>query len=149
MALARSEGEYELVNRAARILRVVPEPGWQAIERDVIAAVRTTPRGGWPLDVVDPEPGGARGVLRVSDLALTNLLSRTLRGDLDYKVTDIRAQSRDGALLDVSIDLSCRYLADAQGAALRVRERCASVVADVIGEVADASITVAVTDVHR
>lgn len=148
MAIARSDGDYELVGRAARILRVVPEPGWQEVERDVVAAVRATPRGGWPLDVVDPQPGGARGVIRVSDLALTSLLSRALRNDSDYLVTDIRAESRDNALLNVSIDLSCRYLADAQDAARRVRGRSAAVVADVIGETA-ADISVTVTDVHR
>lgn len=149
MALARSEGQYELVNRAARILRVVPEPGWHAIERDVVAAVRSTPRGGWPLDVDDPEPGGARGVLRVSDLALTNLLSRALRNDPDYTVVDLRADSNDGVLNDVSIDVSCRYLADAQNAAQRVRDRAAAVIADVIGATVVPTITVTVTDVHR
>lgn len=149
MAVARAAGDYELVNRAARILRVVPEPGWQAIERDVVAAVRATPRGGWPLDVVDPEPGGARGVIRVSDLALTNLLSRALRDDPDYAVVDIRAESNDFVLLDVSLDLSCRYRSQAKVAARRVRERAAAIIADVVGDPVAASITVNVVDVHR
>lgn len=149
MAVARAVGDYELVNRAARILRVVPEAGWHAIERDVIAAVRTTPRGGWPLDVVDPETDGAPGVLRVSDLALTNLLSRALRDDPDYIVVDLRAESNDSVLQGISIELSCRYLADANAAAQRVRERSAAVVADVIGTSAAVAIAVAVTDVHR
>lgn len=142
-------GDYELVGRAARILRVAPEPGWQEIESDVIAAVRAIPRGGWPLAVADPGPPGARGVIRVSDLVLTGLLSRSLASDPDYIVLDIRAFSEDEVLQAVSIDLACRYLSDAPAAAQRARARSADVVDAVVGRTAAVSIDVTVTDVYR
>jgi len=142
-------GDYDLVGRAAEILRVAPEPGWRAIERDVLAAVRATPRGGWPLDVEDPDPAGARGVIRVSDLALTGVLSRALAGDPDYRVLDIGADSDDGVLQGVRVEVSCRYLADAHAVGLRIRQRCALVLLDVIGGSVPAPVAVTVGDIHR
>ena len=142
-------GDYEIIGRAATLLRAVPEPGWQAIERGVLAAVRATPRGGWPLDVVDPAPGSAPGVLRVTDLVLTHLLSVALRGERDVVVLDVAAHGEDGVLQEVLLEVSCRYLADVAGVAQRLRARCAAVVADVLGRDAEVPIGVTVTDVHR
>lgn len=142
-------GDYDAIDRAARVLRVLPEPGWHAIEDDVIAAVRLTPRGGWPLLVDDPLPGTAAGVLRVSEIVLGALLSRALAGDPDYGVTDIRIDSEESVLQSISIELSGRYLAGLPAAVERARARCEKVVADVIGATAGPSINVTVTDVHR
>jgi hypothetical protein len=142
-------GDYELIGRAAEMLRLTPEPGWRAIEADVVAAVRATPRGGWPLVVEDPDPYGAPGEIRVSDLVVTSLVSRVLAGDPDYALTDIRAESDDGVLQRVSIDLSCRYLVDVNAVAQRVRTRCAEVVERVVGANIAPPITVRVVDVHR
>jgi hypothetical protein len=142
-------GDYELIGRAAEMLRVAPEPGWRAIEADVVAAVRATPRGGWPLVVEDPDPYGLPGIIRVSDLVVTNLLSRVLTGDPDYAVVDLRADSDDGVLQGVSVDLSCRYLVDVNAVAQRVRTRCAEVIGRVVGTNIAPPITVRVIDVHR
>jgi hypothetical protein len=142
-------GDYDAIDRGARVLRLLPEPGWQAIEDDVIAAVRMTPRGGWPLLVEDPLPGTAAGILRVSELVLGTLLSRALADDPDYGVTDIRIESEESTLQTISIDLSGRYLADLQAAVERVRSRCEGVVAEVIGDTPGVAIRVTVTDIHR
>jgi len=142
-------GDYDAIDRAARVLRVLPEPGWDAIEDDVIAAVRSTPRGGWPLLVEDPLPDSAPGVLRVSELVLGTLLSRALTDDPDSRVTDIRIGSEESALHSISVELSGRYLADLPAAVERARARCEQVVAEVIGDVPGLSIDVTVTDVHR
>lgn len=142
-------GDYDAIDRAGRVLRVLPEPGWEAIEDDVIAAVRSTPRGGWPLLVEDPVPGTAAGVLRVSELVLGALLSRALADDPDFAVTDIRIQSEESVLHAVSIELSGRYLSDLTAVVGRARARCEEVVAEVIGDMPGLSISVTVTDVHR
>jgi hypothetical protein len=142
-------GDYDAIDRAARVLRVLPEPGWHAIEDDVISAVRLTPRGGWPLLVEDPAPGGSLGTLRVSELVLGTLLSRALADDPDYAVTDIRIASEESALHSVSVELSGRYLADLPAAVERAQTRCEEVIADVIGDMPGVSIEVTVTDVHR
>jgi len=141
-------GDYELTGRAARILREVPEPGWRAVERRVIAAVRATPRGGWPLDVEDPNPG-ALGTIRVSDLVLSTLLSRELAGDPDYVVTGIDVTSEGSVLLGISIQLSGRYLSELPSVTDRITGRCEAVLANVLGRTADVAITVTVIDVHR
>ncbi|VEG50934.1 Uncharacterised protein [Mycolicibacterium aurum] len=140
-------GDYDLIQQAGRVLRAAPEPGWAAVEARVIAAVRATPRGGWPLAVVDPDPDGSRGVIRVSDLVVTTLLSHALRDDPDYIATDIRATSDDGVLQRVSVDVSCRYLADVNAVSERVHSLCRAVLDEVIGS--DVEVAVAVTDVHR
>lgn len=141
--------DYDAVGRAARLIRAQSEPGWRAIEDDVIAAVQSTPRGGWPLLVEDPYPGSAIGALSVSDLVLGARLSRALAGDADYAVTNIDIQSENAALQRVSVELSGRYLADLSAATSRAAVRSQRVVADVIGDVAGVSIDVTVTDVHR
>ena len=142
-------GDYETIDRAVRVLRALPEPGWHAIEDDVVAAVRSTPRGGWPLLVVDPHPGTAAGVLYVSDLALGTLVSRALAGDPDFGVTDIRIQSEDATLQAISIELSGRYLADLPAAVERARARCEQVVTEAIGDISGVVMDVTVTDIHH
>lgn len=140
-------GDYDAIDRAARRLRGVPEPGWQTIEQNVIAAVRATPRAGWPIDVDDPGPD-VPGRLRVGDLVVSSLLSRALFGDPDFVVTDIDITSEDAVLQKVLITLSGRYGADLSTAATRARAIAAAVVDDVVGRRPDAEITVTVQDVH-
>ena len=149
MAVGDYHNHETTYRRARQILRAVPEPGWQAIESSVVAAVRATPRGGWPLEVDDLDAGAASGVLRVSDLALGAALSRALRGDPDYVVTDIEQPSDDGVLQRLSIFISGRYGADLTAAAGRVRQRAAAVVADVLGPSRVPEVEIEVTDIHR
>lgn len=141
-------GDYDAVDRAARRLREEPEPGWAALEQSVVAAVRATPRAGWPIDVDDPQPG-TPGRLRVGDLAISAHLSRALAGDPDFVVTDIAVVSDDGVLQAVSVSLSGRYRTDLVAAAHRARRAVDTVLADTIGSRPEARITVTVHDVHN
>lgn len=140
--------DYDALNRGARILRAQRETGWYAIEERVIAAVRSTPRGGWPLDVDDPSSGGAPGRIRVSDRVLKTLLSRALADDSDYVVTHVGVDSDDGVIQRISIELNGRYMAQLPAAIQRVIGRCRAVVADVIGDRPDLAVDVAISDVH-
>lgn len=142
-------GDFEFHERAGRLLRAVPEPGWQAIEPAVLSAVRATPRGGWPLKVEDPQPGSTAGVIYVSDLVLTAEISRALTGGGDYIVDRIDVISDGDVLQGISVQLSGRYQADLNVIAAQVRNSTEAVVAEVIGNHADVDITVTVTDVHR
>lgn len=142
-------GDFDIYEDAGRLLRAVPEPGWEAIEPTVLAAIRATPRGGWPLAVQDPEPGGGVGVIRVSDLVLRSAVSRALGGDQDYVVTQIETASDGEVLQEVSTDISVRYQADVSAVAARVRARAESVVTDVVGPGFVVPVTVTVSDVHR
>jgi len=150
MAIGEDDAAEPLA-RAARVLRSVPEPGWTAIEDDVIDAVRAIPRGGWPLAVVDPAPGTAQGTITVSDTVLRTALARALRGDADHMLTAVLLDVDDEGrvLRGVHIDLAARYGADVHAAAERALEVAASVVTDVIGAVDGVAIDVAVTDVFR
>jgi hypothetical protein len=142
-------GDLEIFDNAGRLLRAVPEPQWQAIEPAVLAAVRATPRGGWPLAVEDPEPGTAPGRIQVSDLVLTAALSRALAGQPDYLVDRIEATSDDEVLQGIQIQLSGLYGADLVSVTERVRERAEGVLADVIGPGTAVPVSVTVVDVHR
>jgi hypothetical protein len=141
-------GDYELVGRAARILRDAPEPGWQAIEDDVITAVRSTPRSGWPLDVMDPAPG-ATGALRVSDLVVRIRLLDALSGDTDYVATEVDVVSAETTLHGVAVRVTGRYGADLRAAASRAERACRAVVADVVGTDVGVTISVTVADLQR
>ena len=67
------------LSRVASFLREAPEPGWDAISDRVLAAVRATPRAGWPF-LATPLPDDTRaGALFVSDHALRAVLARELR----------------------------------------------------------------------
>lgn len=140
--------ENDVTVRAARALRQQPEPGWFQVRDAVIASVRSTPRGGWPILVEDPRPGTAAGIVRVSGLVLGALLSRALADDPEYAATDIDLTVEDGRLQGISIELSARYRAQLPPVVGRVRARCRAVVAEVIGAAAGVPIHVAVNDVH-
>ena len=53
----------ELLSRAGQALRELGEPGWNRIADTVIAAVRNTPRSGWPV-AAPPSLPGANGATR-------------------------------------------------------------------------------------
>lgn len=140
-------GDHDVLARASRVLRAAPEPGWHAIEDRVLAAVRATPRGGWPIEVVDPEPD-AHGRVRVSDLALKTLISQTVSADPDVTLVDVDVVLDGETLRAVRIDVSGRYRSDLPAAATRIRARALAVVEDTIGR-DDVEVSVTVTDVHR
>jgi hypothetical protein len=139
---------FDAIDRGVRILRAVPEPGWAAIESAVIAATRATPRGGWPIDVDDPEPG-VEGTLRVTDLVLGTAVSKALAHDEDYAVIDIATEIDGTSLRGLTVRLSGRYLAELPAALDRVTTRCRKVVSEIIGARPDLRIDVIVEDVHR
>lgn len=140
-------GDYDATTRAARVLRALPEPGWRAIHDDVIAAVRSVQRGGWPLRVRDPRPGSEPGMLRVSDLAVSSALSRALAGDEDFAVLGIEVASEDEVLQLISVQLSCRYLSALSSVVERVRRTAESVLDDAVGSIPP--IDISVVDIHR
>ncbi len=141
-------GDYDVLARASRDLRAMPERGWVAIEQRVIDAVRATPRGGWPLDVVDPRPGDAPGRIEVSDLVLRAGLARALRSLPDLSLVDVAVALDDKTLRAVRIEVSARYGADLTATADRARTLAAGVIAEILGtEGVDVDIVVA--DVHR
>jgi hypothetical protein len=141
-------GDYDVLARASRDLRAMPEPGWVAIEARVIDAVRATPRGGWPLDVVDPRPGDAAGRIAVSDLVLRAGLARALRSLPDLTLVDVAVALDEQTLRAVRIEVSGRYGADLAATATQARTLAAAVINEVIG-VEGVDIDIVVTDVHR
>lgn len=147
--MAMTGNDNDVAIRAAHALQAQPEPGWYQIRDAVIASIRSTPRGGWPLLVEDPRPGTAAGIMRVSGLVLGALLSRALADDPDYAVTDIDMTVEDSLLQGISLEISARYPAELPPVISRVRARCDAVVAEVIGATAPVPIHVTVSDVHR
>ncbi|KGI66375.1 hypothetical protein MJO55_01355 [Mycolicibacterium rufum] len=141
-------GDYDVLARASRDLRAMPERGWVAIEQRVIDAVRATPRGGWPLDVVDPRPGDAPGRIEVSDLVLRAGLARALRSLPDLTLVDVAVALDEKTLRAVRIEVSGRYGADLSATAAQARTLAAGVIAEVLGT-EDVDIDIVVSDVHR
>ena len=141
-------GDYDVLAHASQVLRDAPETGWAALEKRVIDAVRATPRGGWPIEVVDPSPGSAPGTIRVSDLVLKATIARALHRDSDIALTAIAADIDDEELRAVRIEVSGRYGTALPAAADRVRDTARAVVADLTGR-DDVDVSVTVVDVHR
>lgn len=141
-------GDYDVLARASRDLRAMPERGWVAIEQRVIDAVRATPRGGWPLDAVDPRPGDAPGRIEVSDLVLRAGLARALRSLPDLTLVDVAVALDEKTLRAVRIDVSGRFGADLSATAARARALAAGVIAEVLGT-EGVDIDIVVSDVHR
>lgn len=142
-------GDYDVLARASRELRAVPEHGWPAVERRVIAAVRATPRSGWPVAVVDPRPGEAPGRIEVGDLVVRATLARTVRALPDVKLVDIGVTVDDKTLRAVRIEVSGRYGADLAVTAQGVRAQAVAAIAEVVGDATDVEVDIAITDVHR
>lgn len=141
-------GDHDVLARASRDLRAMPERGWVAIEARVIDAVRATPRGGWPLDVADPRPGDAPGRIEVSDLVLRAGLARALRAIPDLTLVDVAVALDEKTLSAVRIEVSGRYGADLAATAARARTVAAAVVSEILGT-QGVDIDIVVTDVHR
>lgn len=141
-------GDYDVLARASRDLRAAPERGWVAIEARVIDAVRATPRGGWPLDVVDPRPGDAPGRIEVSDLVLRAGLARALRALPDLTLVDVAVALDEKTLRAVRIEVSGRYGADLSATAAQARTLAAGVIAEILGT-EGVAIDIVVSDVHR
>lgn len=140
--------------RARRVMRDAPEPGWDAISERVIAAVRATPRGGWPLTVVDPEPGRVPGTIAVADRALKAFLAHVLRDDPDYAVGAIDVVADEQTVVAVRVAITGRYDVDLNATAERVLALCAGALDEVIGAAVIGNATaipieVVVTDVQR
>jgi hypothetical protein len=119
------------------------------MEARVIAAVRETPRGGWPLTVVDPDPSPPPGVIVVTDLALKASVAHALRDDVDFAVGAIDVTVEGTSVQAVRVELTGRYDADLNAGARRALAQCVRVVDDVIGSAAAVPIDVVVTDVRR
>ena len=141
-------GDYDVLARASHALRAAPEPGWAAVEGKVLDAVRATPRGGWPIEVVDPAPGTAPGTIRVSDLALRATIARAVRADGDIALTDLAVEIDDETLRAVRIEISGRFGTALPAAADRVRDTAGTVIVELTGR-ADVEVSVTVVDVHR
>lgn len=141
-------GDHDVLARASRDLRAMPERGWVAIEARVIDAVRATPRGGWPLDVVDPRPGDARGRIEVSDLVLRAGLARALRALPDLTLVDVAVALDEKALRAVRIEVSGRYGTDLSATAAQARTLAAGVITEILGT-EGVDIDIVVSDVHR
>lgn len=142
-------GDYDVLARASRTLRAVPERGWPAVERRVIDAVRATPRSGWPVAVVDPRPGQAPGRIEVSDLVVRAALARVLRSMPEVKLVDISVIVDDAVLQEVRVEVSGRYGTDLTVTAEHVRAQAVAVITEVVGDAAGVAIDIAITDVHR
>ena len=149
---AGKASDVELVGplaRARRVMQGTPEPGWDAIEQRVIAAVRDTPRGGWPLTVVDPDPDSARGVIVVTDRAVKAYVAHVLRGDPDYAVGAIDVLADEMTVVAMRVELTGRYDADLNAVARRVLAVSTRAMDEAIGNASAVPIEVVVTDVHR
>lgn len=133
----------------AGVMQEAPEPGWDAISEGVIAAVLDTPRGGWPLSVVDPDPGRVPGTIVVTDRALKAHLAHLLRDDPDYAVGAIEVLGNEMTVAAMTVELTGRYDADLNVVAGRALELCARALDEVIGAAGIIPIEVIVTDVHR
>jgi hypothetical protein len=142
-------GDYDVLARASRELRAMPERGWMAIESHVIDAVRATPRGGWPLEVVDPRPGQAPGRIEISDLVLRAGVARALRPVPDLKLVDVAVTLQDKTLRGVRVELSGRYGADLVAGTAQARDLVSAVIAQVVGTADGVDVDIAVTDVYR
>lgn len=80
--MAIRAGHDELLARAARALREQPQPGWVDITDRVVAAVRATPRHGWPIRVAvrDVDDRGGADTVHVSDRVVVAVVRSRLAG---------------------------------------------------------------------
>jgi len=142
-------GNYDVLSRASRELRALPERGWMAVEQRVIDAVRATPRGGWPLEVVDPHPGQAPGRIEVSDLVLRAGVARAVRPIAQLLLVDVAVTLLDKTLRGVRVELSGRYGADLVAATARARTLVTAAIVEIVGDAGTLDVDIAVTDIHR
>ena len=141
-----------LLSRAGQALRELGEPGWDRIADTVIAAVRNTPRSGWPVTAEDPDPQQPPlpGCIAVSDLVIRAALAAALRVDriCTPSAVDVHLDGTD--LQRISVEITGRYGNQLTEVADHVREIAASILDDLLGAAAlGHQIDVAVIDIVR
>ena len=141
-----------LLSRAGQALRELGEPGWDRIADTVIAAVRNTPRSGWPLIVEDPDPHPSphAGCLAVSDLVVRSALAAALRLDQICIPTAVDVLIDGTDLTRITVEIAGRYGDHLTDVADHVRDLARSVLDDLLGAAAlGHHIDVAVVDIVR
>lgn len=123
-----------LLARAGQALRDFGEPGWDRIADTVIAAVRNTPRAGWPLTAEDPDPQpSAPGCLVVSDLVVRQALAAALRLDEICVPTAVDILIDGTDLQRIKVEIAGRYGDRLTDVADRVRRLTRTVLDDLLG----------------
>ena len=140
-----------LLARAGQALRDLGEPGWDRIADTVIAAVRNTPRAGWPLTAEDPHPQpSAPGCLAVSDLVVRQALAAALRLDEICIPTAVDILIDGTDLQRIKVEIAGRYGDRLTDVADRVRRLTRTVLDDLLGAAAlGHHIDVTVIDIVR
>ena len=138
-----------LLSRAGQALRELGEPGWDRIADTVIAAVRNTPRSGWPLTVEDPDPHPSQaGSLAVSDLVVRSALAAALRLDQICIPTAVDILTDGTDLTRITVEIAGRYGDQLTDVAEHVRQLAHNVLDDLLGAAAlGHHIDVAVIDI--
>ena len=138
-----------LLARAGQALRELSEPGWDRIADTVIAAVRNTPRSGWPLTVEDPDPHPSQaGSLAVSDLVVRSALAAALRLDQICIPTAVDILTDGTDLTRITVEIAGRYGDQLTDVAEHVRQLAHNVLDDLLGSAAlGHHIDVAVIDI--
>lgn len=139
-----------LLARAGQALRELSEPGWDRIADTVIAAVRNTPRSGWPVTVEDPDPQQPPmpGCIAVSDLVIRAALAAALRVDQICMPTAVDIALDGTDLRRLSVEITGRYGNRLTEVADHVRDVAAGVLDDLLGVAAlGHEIDVAVVDI--
>ena len=124
-----------LLARAGQALRELAEPNWDRVADSIIAAVRETPRSGWPLTAIDPSPGDppVAGGIAVSDLVLRAALARALRADNAYAPSAIDVSRQGTRLQRISIEITGQYGTHLPNVAENIRATAAAVIDDILG----------------
>lgn len=141
-----------LLARAGQALRELSEPGWDRIADTVIAAVRNTPRSGWPVAAEDPEPQKPPlpGSIAVSDLVIRAALAAALRIDEICAPSGVDVHLDGTDLQRISIEITGRYGNRLTEVADHVRGIAATILHDLLGVAAlGHQIDVAVVDIVR
>lgn len=140
-----------LLARAGQALRELGEPGWDRIADTVIAAVRNTPRSGWPLTAEDPDPRPSQpGWIAVSDLVVRQALAAALRLDEICIPTAVDILIDGTDLQRIKVEIVGRYGDQLTDIADRVRGLTQTVLDDLLGAAAlGHHIDVTVIDIVR
>ena len=141
-----------LLARAGQALRELSEPGWDRIADTVIAAVRNTPRSGWPVAAQDPDPHEPPlpGCIAVSDLVVRAALAAALRVDQICAPTAVDVHLEGTDLQRISVEITGRYGNRLTEVADHVRGIAATILDDLLGAAAlGHQIDVAVIDIVR
>ncbi|MCV7058363.1 hypothetical protein [Mycolicibacterium gilvum] len=141
-----------LLSRAGQALRELSEPGWDRIADTVIAAIRNTPRSGWPVAAEDPDPQEPPqpGGIAVSDLVIRAALAAALRLDQICAPAAVDVHLDGTELHHISVEITGRYGHRLTEVADHVRGIAATILDDLLGAAAlGHQIDVAVIDIVR